>query len=97
MCADEFDVDDAEFVGDGHYQSKVVAFDVEYHAVVAHKACAGEMSLDVTRCLPVGFACFIVPSQQSLLGLGALCAEVAQSFDGNDSHERIIVPYWDYV
>jgi hypothetical protein len=38
-----------------------------------------------------------VPSQQSLFGQRVLCIEIAQSLEGNYSHDRIIVPFWDYV
>jgi CobQ-like glutamine amidotransferase family enzyme len=72
MRTNELDVNHTQPVSDGRNQSKVVTFDVEHHTVITEKTCAGKVSLDVCGGLPIGFARFIMPSQQRLFGRGVL-------------------------
>ncbi len=76
VCAYEFDVTDAQFVGDGNDQAVVIALDVKNDAPVFQHASAAVLFLDVRRLLPSGFAGFIEPCFKGLLDGDALTQSV---------------------
>jgi len=69
MRADELDVDGLEAICHGDDQAIVVALDVEEHAIVANKADARVVILDVAGCGPSGVFCLVVLGLESLFGI----------------------------
>jgi hypothetical protein len=86
VSADEFHIDRLVVVGNGYYQSVIVALDVEHNPAIFEDTRASVLLLDFGGLRPRSLLGLINPRLERLLGVQVFFPKNPQEFDGYDVH-----------
>src|SRR6266571_3999032 len=88
---DKTHIDDPVGIVDLHHKSVIVAFNVEYNAILPHETGAPILRLDLCRVCPIRLFRLAIPRQQRFFGVRMTLSEGAQRALREASMDEIIV------